>query len=229
MRARSWRSLSLVILALTGLVGFSVSAFAADEKADHGSDAQHAAADGDHAADAASHGAAGHGDHQKGVPMDPKKDLVVWSMVTFLVFLAILRVAAWKPLSSGLNARESQIQKNITDAETARVRAEQMLADHERKLAKVHDEVKGILDEARRDAETARQTLLADAARDAEATRKRAVEDIERAKNQALDELFDVMSDRVLTASEHVIGRSLNEGDQSRLVQEALVGLGRKN
>ena len=67
-----------------------------------------------------------------------------------------------------------------------------------------------------------------DATRDAEATRNRALADIERAKNQALDELFSVMSSRVLAASEHVIGRSLKDEDHSRLVDEALSGMAQK-
>lgn len=166
--------------------------------------------------------------HETGIPMKFKADLALWSVVTFLVFFFVLSKIAWKPLTAALDRREAGVEKSIADAESARVKAEQMLHDHERKLAKVQDEVKAMLDEARRDAETARQTILADAQKEATATRQRALAEIEQAKNQALDQLFDAMSDRVVSATEHVIGRSLNEGDHSRLVSEALAQVSQK-
>lgn len=173
---------------------------------------------------------AGHDDHggKPDLPMKWRADLALWSLITFVVFFFVLRAVAWNPLRTALDGREAGIAKNIADAESARVKAEQMLSEHERKLAKVQDEVKEILAEARRDADTARQNVMADAAREAEATRNRALTDIERAKNQALDELFDAMSARVLAASEHVIGRSLGEGDHNRLIDEALAQVSNK-
>lgn len=171
---------------------------------------------------------AGDHPHKDGVPLDAEPDLVVWSIVTFVLFVLILRVAAWGPLSAGLNQREAGIQKNIADAESARKKAELMLTEHEKKMAKVQDDIKTMLEEGRRQAETARQSILADAQRDAEATKNRAVADIEQAKNEALNQLFDAMADRVVSATEHVLGRSLNDADQSRLVNEALAQMGNK-
>lgn len=160
--------------------------------------------------------------HETGIPMKFKADLALWSFITFLVFFFALSKIAWKPLTAALDKREAGVERNIADAEAARHKAEQMLREHQQQLAKVQDEVKAMLDEARRDAETARQSILADAQKDAEATRSRALAEIEQAKNQALDQLFDAMSERVVSATEHVIGRSLNDGDHSRLVSEAL-------
>ena len=46
--------------------------------------------------------------------------------------------------------------------------------------------------------------------------------DIERARDQALDELFSRMSETVAQATEYVVGRSLTGDDQDRLIEEAL-------
>lgn len=203
-----------LLLAVTASLQAPVAALAAD----HPSEAAGDKAGGDHPG-GDPHGSGG---GKPELPMKWRADLALWSLVTFLVFFFVLRAVAWNPLRTALDGREAGIAKNIVDAEQARLRAEQMLAEHERKLSKVQDEVKEILAEARRDGEVARQNLIADATREAEAMRSRAVSDIDRAKNQALDELFSVMSSRVLAASEHVIGRSLNDADHSRLVDEAL-------
>jgi F-type H+-transporting ATPase subunit b len=160
--------------------------------------------------------------HEAPNPIVWSNDLALWSIVVFLLFLAALTKLAWKPLTQGLDARERRIRDDIGAAEEARLKAERMLAEHAAKLDRVQDEVKAILAEARRDAEVARQNIVATAASEADATKKRAISEIERARDQALKELFDTMASQVADATEHVLGRGLNDGDQQRLIDEAL-------
>src|SRR5712691_12257642 len=148
------------------------------------------------------------GDHPAGAPLGFKGDLAIWSLVTFLVFLFVLKKAAWQPLISGLDQREAGVKQSLADAEAARVKAEQMLAEHAKKLDKVQDEVKEILAEARRDADHTKTEIVAAANKEAEATRKRAVEDIEHARDVAMKELFDFVSSNVIGATENVLGRA---------------------
>lgn len=180
------------------------------------------------AAEPASHAeATGHGDKEghgaaAGAPLDPKADLALWSGVTFIVFLLVLGKFAWGPLSAGLNKRESNIRQDIAAAEQARLKAEQMLAEHAAKLDKVQDEVREILAEARRDAEHTKQDIVSHAQKEAEAAKQRAVLEIERARDGALHELFEAMATQVADATEHVLGRTVNEADQGRWIEEAL-------
>ncbi len=180
------------------------------------------AAEADHSASTSEAHDGGGGSHATGVPLDFKADLALWSLVVFLTFLFVLKKFAWKPLADGLDAREQRIRSDIDAAEAARVKAEQMLADHEAKLAGVQEEVKEILAEARRDAEHTKNEIMATAQGEAEATRDRALGDIERARDQALKDLFDQVSTQVAAATEHVLGRSLDAADQQRLITEAL-------
>ena len=174
------------------------------------------------------HGAAAHAEAEPGAPMDFVADLAIWSLVTFVVYLIVLKKAAWGPLIQGLDQREAKMKQQIADAESARVKAEAMLAEHAKKLDKVQDEVKEILAEARRDAEHTKQDIVAVANKEAEATRKRAVEDIEHARDLAMKELFDFVSSNVIGATENVLGRALSDDDQKRLVQDALNQIGSK-
>jgi F-type H+-transporting ATPase subunit b len=171
-------------------------------------------------------GATPHEAHPEGVPMNFKGDLALWSLVTFVLFIIVLRKFAWSPIVEGLDKREGKIRQDIADAESARVKAEQMLAEHQQKLETVQDEVKEILAEARRDAEQARQNIADTAKAEADATKQRAIVDIERARDQALNELFDVMAGQVATATEYVLGEGLKPGDQDKLIQQALAQIG---
>ncbi|HEY2251254.1 MAG TPA: F0F1 ATP synthase subunit B [Planctomycetaceae bacterium] len=177
--------------------------------------------------EAAAH-AGGHGGGHIGItgvsddPGELKTDLAIYTFVVFLALLALLYRFAWGPVSEGLERREAGIHDNIAAAEAARIKAEKMLAEHAAKLDKVQDEVHEILAEARRDAEHTKNDIVAAAQKEAEASRQRAVTDIERARDQAMDELFAYMARSVSLATEQVIGRSLTGPDNDRLIEEAL-------
>jgi len=159
--------------------------------------------------------------HEEGIP-GWQTDLALWSLVVFLIFIFLLRKFAWGPLIEGLNKRESQVRHDIAAAEDARKKAEQMLAEHQKKLESVQDEVREIIAEARRDAEHTKQEIVETAQKEADATKARSIAEIKRAKDAALKELFDTMATQVAEATEHVLGRTLNSDDQDRLIQEAL-------
>ena len=48
------------------------------------------------------------------------------------------------------------------------------------------------------------------------------MQEISRARDSALKDLFDVMANEVAQATEHVLGRSVTSSDQDRLIEEAL-------
>ena len=150
------------------------------------------------------------------------KDLALFSLVTFVVYCAVLRIGAWGPLRNGLNERERRIRQDIADAEANRIKSESLIAEREAKLLSVHEEVRELLAEARRDADHTKQDIIATAQSEADAMKKRAIAEIERSRDQALAELFDFVSTNVIGATERVIGRTLNDGDQDRLVKQAL-------
>tara|TARA_B100000029_G_scaffold292257_1_gene285800 strand:- start:119 stop:709 length:591 start_codon:yes stop_codon:yes gene_type:complete len=160
--------------------------------------------------------------HAEGVPLNFKTDLAIWSLVVFVLFVFVLKKFAWAPLAAGLDAREQRIRGDLEGAERAREEAAKMLAEHEEKLAGVQEEVKEILAEARRDAEHTKNEIMASAQAEAEATRDRALGDIERARDQALKDLFDQVATQVASATEHVLGRALDASDQQRLIEEAM-------
>ena len=217
------RLMGLWLLALGLFLGQSdrtTSAFAFDDALKAEADSGAHVKSGDHA-QAGAHA-------KQGAPLGFQVDLAIFSLITFLVYLFVLKKAAWQPLISGLDQREAGVKQSLADAETARVKAVQMLAEHAKKLAAVQDEVKAILAEARRDADHTKTEIVAAANKEAETTRKRAVEDIEHARDLAMKELFDFVSSNVIGATENVLGRALSDDDQKRLVQDALNQIGSK-
>lgn len=184
------------------------------------------AADEAHAEHAA--GEAGHahlGEDVSPIVKDPSEfrtDLAIFTLFVFAILFAGLYKAAWPKISTALEEREAGIRRAIADADKAREDAVEALKQHQAKLDAVQEEVKAILAEARRDAERTKADIMASAASEATATKNRAIADIERARDQALNELFSRMADQVATATAQVMGRSLTPDDQNRLIREAI-------
>jgi F-type H+-transporting ATPase subunit b len=167
------------------------------------------------------------GEHEApGVP-GAKTDLVLISCITFGIFIFVLKKVAWGPLVEGLDNRESKYRKLLADAQQDRDRAVSMLGEYEEKLKAAQAEVDEIIAEARRDAERTKTDIVTAAQQEAEATRNRALDDIGRARDQAVAELFDHMRSNVVAATEQVLNRSLTDDDRSRLVDEALAQVSR--
>ena len=162
-----------------------------------------------------------------GVPLGFKGDLALFSVVAFVLFLLVLGKLAWKPMIDGLDKREQGIRQAIEDAEDNRRKSEALLADYQKKLREAEQTVQAMVAEARRDAERTGKDLIATAQKDVDQIRIRAREEIRQAKDAALAEVFSQINSQVILATEHVLGRTLADSDQDRLVTEALAHISR--
>ena len=165
------------------------------------------------------------GDHDEGPPLTPGKNLAIWSLVVFVLYLIAAKFIAWKPLVEGFTAREERIRNDLVTTESERKKAEQLSAERERELADVGSTRDEILAEARRDAEQTASRIVEDARAEAVATRERAEQDRQQAVDAALAELFRHENARVTEATRQVLGRALTDQDQERLVEQALAEL----
>jgi F-type H+-transporting ATPase subunit b len=172
----------------------------------------------------AEHGETEHG--ETGVPIGFKLDLALWSLIVFLIFLFVLKKTAWGPMIQGLDKRESGIRAAIAEAEEGQRKSQALLADYEEKLRGAEQTVAEMVAEAKRDAERTSQDIVAKAQAEVESMRERAKEEIGRAKDSALAEVFESVNSRIALATEHVLGRAMSGDDQERLVEEALAEIG---
>jgi F-type H+-transporting ATPase subunit b len=156
-------------------------------------------------------------------------DLAVFTAIIFLVLLAVLWYFAWGPIIEGLKKREESIAEEIAAAERSNEKAQELLAQYEKRLASASDEVRALLDQGRREADAQRQEIIA-AAQDAARTEKeRAVREIGAAKNEALSELAQRSVDTAVDLAGRIVGERLGAADHTRLIREALEKFPSKN
>jgi F-type H+-transporting ATPase subunit b len=158
-------------------------------------------------------------------PDDPFKgalDLAIWTVVVFLVLLFVLGKFAWKPLIEGLDRREQSIHNAMREAQAARDEAARMREQLQAEMNKAQEAVRGVMDEARRNAEAMSAELVARGKADVAAERERLHRELQVARDQALQQIWSQAAQLATLISAKAVRRNLNEDDHRRLLDEAL-------
>ena len=204
-----------VVLLASSFVFAQGSLLAAGDAGDHGSHGEHHAHD------------PGHGN--AGAALEDasefRTDLAIYTFAVFLCLFFLLSTMAWPKISAALEEREKRIENNIADAEAMHEEAKQMLAQHEAKLATAADEVRELMEEARRDAETTKAQIIADAKEAADQERDRAIRDVELATDVAMRGLAEKSANLAVDLAGKVISQNITSDQQAQLVREALSNL----
>jgi F-type H+-transporting ATPase subunit b len=174
--------------------------------------------DGEHHEGDAHHAAA----HGNTNPISADPDLAIWTVVVFLVLLLVLWKFAWGPISESLDKREQGIADDISGAKSMNEEAKQLLVQYQQKLDSAQDEVRAILDEARRDAEQTQKDMIAKAAADTDALRERAHREISTATDAALKTLADRGAELAVDLAGRIVGAELSTEGHARLIEEAV-------
>lgn len=153
---------------------------------------------------------------------DWKTDLAVYSFVVFIILMAILTKFAWKPISEALDKREASVADNIAKAQRAADEAKVMLAQYQQQLAGAADQVRTMLDEARKDAETTKASIIDEAKKSAEAEHDRAMRDIKAATDGALSQLAEKSADLAVDLAGKMLQAKLTKADHQQLVAEGV-------
>lgn len=144
------------------------------------------------------------------------------AIVAFLLVLTILSKYAWGPILKGLQDRENKIREDLAGAEAANRKAQQTLADYERKVAETHAEARKLIDQARADAEAMRARLAAQTELEIGKMRDRARQEIKDARNQAVQELYARASELSIAVAEKILQRQITDADTQAMVDRSL-------
>jgi F-type H+-transporting ATPase subunit b len=158
-------------------------------------------------------------------PLAIGPDLAVVTVVIFLLLMAVLTKFAWKPIVEALDRRERTIAENIAAAAARNEEAKQLLSQYEARLGSAADQVREMLDEARRHAEAAKAQIIAEAKTAAQAEQQRAVREIEHATDAALRQLAEKSADLAVELAGKIVTEKLTASDRARLVRDAVAQL----
>ena len=148
--------------------------------------------------------------------------LLIVSALNFIVLFVIFWSFSFKPVTKMLTDRRDRIEQGLKDAEQARADRENAEAERVATLAEARKEANDILSRAQRVSQETRDTDIAATRAELERMRERAAGDIEAEKQRAITELRAEVADLALAAASRVVGESLTDQRQRRLVEEFL-------
>src|SRR6266545_7895828 len=96
-------------------------------------------------------------------PFSINTGLIFWTIVVFVVLLALLWKFGWPAILKSVEERERRIQQQLEEAERARAEPARLLEEHKRTIAGARAEAQDIVAKAKSVAEKERETLLAKA------------------------------------------------------------------
>jgi len=154
--------------------------------------------------------------------------LIIWTIITFLIVLVILRLTAWKPLLAALSARENQIRSALEQAGQARTEAQRLLEENRRQMAKAEENAQRVIREGREMGERLKTELLEKAQTSARHMVDQAKDEIRREKDAALVQLRTEVTDLALAAASKLLEANLDTPAQRKLADAAIADLGKE-
>ena len=161
--------------------------------------------------------------------LDPHEGLIIWTIITFLVVLLVLKKFAWPHLLTALDEREKRISDAIATAEQARQEAEEVLREHRQKLAAADEEARQIVAEAREAGANVRQTIVSQAREEAERMLDQARTSIESEKRAAIAELRRETAHLAVQAAGALIDANLDDEKNRGLVDDFIARIPESN
>jgi len=154
--------------------------------------------------------------------LDVNPGLMIWTVITFILLLLILKKVAWKPILTALDKRESDIREALAQAEKAKDDAKQILEQNQANLAKAEEESKKIINQSRTYAETLKEQLIKDSKEQAKKIVDDASLEIQRKQDIAFEELKGQIAEIAVSAAEKIIRESLDAQKSKHVIDKYL-------
>ena len=154
--------------------------------------------------------------------VQPDPGLFIWTILTFLVLLALLAKFAWKPLLQALESRQQSIRKSLDDADRAKMELEKLQQESTRIIQEARINAESIIGQSRSDAEKLREEIKQKAKGEADAILRNAQHQIELQTRQAVLQIRNEVADMAVMIASKVLERNVSKEDNARLIDETL-------
>ncbi|HTY01574.1 MAG TPA: F0F1 ATP synthase subunit B [Bacteroidota bacterium] len=155
--------------------------------------------------------------------------LIIWTIITFVLVLLVLRGTAWKPIVQALKDREDKIRSSLEEAEKARTEAQHLLDENRQVLLEAEAQSAKIIHEGRDMGERMKSEILEKAQTASRQMVDQAKDEIRREKDAALVQLRTEVSDLAIAAAGKILDANLDNAQQRRLVDKAIQELSGKS
>ena len=146
--------------------------------------------------------------------------LVLVNIIGFVILLVVAKKMVFDPIGKVVTERDSDISGQYDRLESAQREMEALKSDYETRLTAIEAEAREKIQTAIKEAQAARDQILADANQKSHEIVSKAEAEAERAKEQAMTELRMRIVDIAVGTTRRSIGESLSADRQTALVDE---------
>ena len=152
--------------------------------------------------------------------LQPDTGLMIWTIVTFLIMVFLLKTFAWGPLLHAVEERERRLKEDREAAEKARAEAQKIQADLEAKLNGLDAKSREVLAQAQKDAEALRARHSAEAKEQAARLMETTRAGLEEEKRRLVGELRQEVAAFSVQAAEKLVRKTVDAGVRKSVLDQ---------
>ncbi|MCI6820889.1 MAG: F0F1 ATP synthase subunit B [Clostridiales bacterium] len=146
----------------------------------------------------------------------------IFYLVNFLILVGVLGKFLYKPFLNLMETRKQSIVDALDNAEAVNRRADEKMANYDRKIAKLEAEGREIIKEAKIKAEEQANEIIEQANQRASQIMNRAEKEIEREREKAVLEMREQIAVLSLMAAEKIMERDVEVNGQDQIIEQVL-------
>ena len=147
---------------------------------------------------------------------------LIAQIVNFIILFGLLYLVAYKPIMRMLDERSNKVKESMEQAESVREQSERAEEEVKKRLEAAGKDGQEVIARAMRTGEDARQKVQQEAKNDAEALIEKARLEIQRERDEAIDDLRREFTDLTIEAAGKVIERSLDKKAHLEIIDKVL-------
>ena len=154
--------------------------------------------------------------------VQPDPGLFIWTILTFLVLLYLLKKFAWRPLLAALENRQEVIRKSLEDADQTKLELERVSQESRQIISQARVEAQSIVSRSRSEAEKLRAEVKQKARAEADSILREAERQIQLETSKALSKIRHDVVDLSLLVASKLIKKHLSKKDNESLIEDSL-------
>lgn len=154
--------------------------------------------------------------------VQPDPGLFIWTILTFLVLLALLTKYAWRPLLEALERRQQTIVRAIDDAEAARAELEKVQQASAKILAEARVEGEAIVARSRAAADRLGEELRQKAQAEAAGIVSKAEREIQLETRRAVEQVRREAVELSVAIASKILHRTVTKDDHAALIEDTI-------
>jgi F-type H+-transporting ATPase subunit b len=154
--------------------------------------------------------------------LSPDSGTIFWTVLTFVLLLAILKKFAWKPMLQSLEERENKINQAVNKAVQDQAAAAKLIAEQTAMLETARRESAKIIAESQQSSEKFRKEAIDQSRLEADRILERAKLEIDLSKKAAIADVRQHTIDLALAIAEKFLGENLSREQHLLFIEKQI-------